>query len=649
VKGDHRQEPPDRVLILAPTRKDGELAQSVLDRAGVPSLCCATLSELRSELEEGAGAVLLSEEAASHPDARCFSQWLASQPPWSDLPVLVLARQGADSATVGQAIDVLRNVTVIERPVRVAALVSTVRSALRARQRQYETRAQLAHIERSEQELRDFFDNATVGLHWLGPDGIIQRVNEAELAMLGYARSEVIGHHIDEFYADSEVIHEILQRLKNHETINNREARLRCKDGSIKHVLVDSSVLWENGRFVHTRCFTRDVTDRKRAEEALKKADQRKDEFLATLAHELRNPLAPIQNSLHILRLTGGDSASSEQVAEMMERQVKHMVRLVDDLMEVSRITRGKIELQKEVIDVASIVRSAVETSMPLINAAHHHLDVELPPVAITVEGDLVRLTQVVANLLNNAAKYTDDGGNISLAIRKETDQVAISVRDNGTGIASDDLPQLFEMFTQAEHNSSRTKGGLGIGLTLAKSLVEMHRGSIDAFSAGLGKGSEFTVRLPLTDVSGPSDASGSEARHSSLDRRRLLIVDDNRDAAESLATLLRLLGADAHAVYSGAEALEELKKYDADAVVLDIGMPDMNGLEVARRIRGSAEHRRLVLIALTGWGQEEDRRRSQSAGFDYHLIKPTDLRALEELLASLDRESKRHLSAHCH
>jgi len=628
-----------RVLLLAPTARDADLARGIFERASLAAAHCRSVTDICAELARGAGAVLIPEEAIVDRERVELQRWLEQQPSWSDLPILILARPGADSAAVAQAMDQLGNVTVLERPLRVAALVSAVRTALRARARQYETRTNLQQLEASERELRDFFETAAVGLQWVGPDGIVIRVNRTELDMLGYARDEFIGHHISEFHADPAAIADILSRLQRGETLIEYEARMLCKDGSTKEVLIDSSVHWDEGRFVHSRCFTRDITDRKRAEKALREADRRKDEFLAMLAHELRNPLAPIRNSLHILNLTTRNDATLVRVGEMMERQVNHMVRLVDDLMEVSRITRGKIELKREPVEVAAFIRSAVETSRPLIEAAGHQLEIEIPPETLTLDGDGVRLTQVVANLLNNAARYTPEGGRIWLKVRREGDAIAVSVRDTGTGIAAEMLPQVFELFTQV-NRSARTQGGLGIGLTLVKSLVEMHGGSVEARSEGLGKGAEFIVRLPFVEGRQTEQKARRVEERAVLAPRRVLVVDDNRDAADSLAMLLRLLGAEVQIVYSGAEALAVLDEFCPNVLLLDIGMPGMDGHELARRIRRLPEYRNVLLIAMTGWGQDEDRRRSSEAGFDYHLIKPADVGALETLLVSMDHSA---------
>jgi PAS domain S-box-containing protein len=423
---------------------------------------------------------------------------------------------------------------------------------------------------------------------------------------------------------------------------------LRGKDGEYRWFLSQAvPIRDENGQI---RCWfgtNTDVTERIRMEEALKEADRRKDEFLAVLAHELRNPLAPIRNSLHILRLTGQNDPASERVGEMMERQVNHMVRLVDDLLEVSRITRGKIELRRELVGVAAIVRGAVETSRPAIVAAGHQLALSIPPEPLALDADPVRLTQVVANLLNNAAKYTEPGGQIWLTVRNEGDEVAISVRDTGLGIPPEMLARVFDLFTQVDRHTERAQGGLGIGLTLVKSLVELHGGRVDALSEGAGRGSEFVVHLPLASTITSADQPALDAGPSTtLPPRRVLVVDDNQDAADSVGMLLSLLGLDVHVVYNGPAALEAAASFKPAVVLMDIGMPGMDGYEVARRIRLQPETEDVILIALTGWGQEEDRQRSLSAGFDHHLIKPTNVSALETLFVSLDAHAGSRRSA---
>jgi PAS domain S-box-containing protein len=378
-----------------------------------------------------------------------------------------------------------------------------------------------------------------------------------------------------------------------------------------------------------------DSTRLRKAEHALREADRRKDEFLATLAHELRNPLAPIRNGLQILRMTGGDAAAP-QIHQMLERQVNHLVRLVDDLMEVARVTRGRIELRKEAVDLSAMLRSAVETSRPLIEAARHELLVDLPAEPVTLVADPVRVAQIVANLLNNAAKYTDEGGSITLSARREGEHAIVRVRDSGIGIPVDVLPRVFDLFAQADRTYHRAQGGLGIGLTLVRTLVELHGGTVGARSEGLGHGSEFIVRLPLGAERAQRSRRGLDDRDSVFASHRFLVVDDSLDAAQSLAMLLENLGADVLTAGDGPTALDELERYRPSVMLLDIGMPGMDGLEVARRARQRPQHRDVTLIALSGWGQDADRRRSREAGIDYHLVKPVDLNELGHLLTAL-------------
>jgi len=388
---------------------------------------------------------------------------------------------------------------------------------------------------------------------------------------------------------------------------------------------------------VHT-----DITERKRDEDKLRQlaadlseADRRKNEFLATLAHELRNPLAPIRNGLQVMKLAGGKQATIEQARSMMERQLTQMVRLVDDLMDVSRISRGKLELRKERVPLAAVLNSAVETSRPMIEQMGHELTVTLPKQALFVDADLTRLAQVFLNLLNNAAKYSDPGGHILLNVERQGSDAVVTVKDTGVGIAADQLPHIFEMFTQVDRSLEKSQGGLGIGLTLVKRLVEMHGGRVEAKSEGPGKGSEFVVRLLVVVEASQPQAPGVEdepaATESSL---RILIVDDNRDGADSLSQMLKMMGNDTRTAYDGQQGVDTAGEYRPDVVLLDIGLPKLNGYDACRRIREQPWGKAVVLIAVTGWGQDEDRRRSHEAGFDHHLVKPVDPQALMAMLA---------------
>jgi signal transduction histidine kinase len=384
-----------------------------------------------------------------------------------------------------------------------------------------------------------------------------------------------------------------------------------------------------------------EVLERRRLEqELLRRAaelveeDRRKDEFLAMLAHELRNPLAPIQTAAHVVRLKGPLAPDLQWANDVIVRQSQHLTRLVDDLLDVSRITRGKVSLHLQRVDLALIAERAVEACRPLVDARKHNLRLSTPTGPVEVDGDPTRLAQVISNLLNNAAKYTEEGGRIDLIIERTAKDAIVRVRDNGIGIAPDLLPRVFDLFVQADRSLDRSQGGLGIGLTLVKSLVDAHHGSVTATSAGVGKGSEFTIRLPLK-TAGVVAAScdGTPAPSAAAAQRRILIVDDNVDAAESLAALLRLAGHETRLAFDGPSALTAAGEFRPTVVLLDIGLPGMSGYEVARCLRQNASHRDLLLIAVTGYGQEEDRQQARDAGFDYHFVKPMDPDVLHELL----------------
>jgi signal transduction histidine kinase/ActR/RegA family two-component response regulator len=397
------------------------------------------------------------------------------------------------------------------------------------------------------------------------------------------------------------------------------------------------------------RSLQTEVTERTRVELALKEADRHKDEFLAMLAHELRNPLAPIHNAVQLMRLKELGDPQVAWSRDVIERQVVHLTRLVDDLLDVSRITRGKITLNKEVIELTTLVARTVETVQPLIEERGHTLTVAIPDGMLAVLGDPTRLTQALGNVLGNAAKYTEGGGRITISATESGPEVEIRVRDSGIGIPAELMPIIFNLFTQLDRSSGRAQSGLGIGLALVQRLVEMHGGSVTAHSDGLGRGSEFVIRLPL--FLGEAASSGRNLRSSNTpsDReqsmmngepartqRRILVADDNNDALESLATLLQLSGHEVFTAPNGAAALETAEQQRPEVALLDIGMPKLDGYEVARRIRAQPWGQRITLVALTGWGQDSDRRRSQEAGFDSHLVKPLDLDKLTDLLAGL-------------
>jgi PAS domain S-box-containing protein len=426
------------------------------------------------------------------------------------------------------------------------------------------------------------------------------------------------------------------------------------------HICRASPVRDESGRVVMWIGSNTDIHEQKQTANKLRElaadlsdADRRKNEFLAMLAHELRNPLAPIRNAVEILRLTGDDEEAVKSASEMMSRQVDQMVRLVDDLLEVSRITRGKIELRKTRVDLASVVQLAVEAARALVQCMGHDLTVKLPAQPIYLEADSTRLAQIIGNLLNNACKFTEKGGAIELTVERENEATAkpatgddgsagaspsqhgiIRVRDTGIGIVAEELPRIFDMFRQVDTSLERSVSGLGIGLTLVKNLVELHGGTVQVRSEGVGKGSEFIVRLPIA-VEPPSTAPPLAKRAvAPVAPLRVLVVDDNHDSAESLAMLFELTGHETRTVNDGLEAVEAAEKFRPDVVLLDIGLPKMNGYEVARRLRQHPWAKTVLLVALTGWGQDEDRQRSKAAGFDAHFVKPVDFAGLQDLLA---------------
>ncbi len=377
---------------------------------------------------------------------------------------------------------------------------------------------------------------------------------------------------------------------------------------------------------------SRDELQRLNAE--LSEADRRKDEFLAVLAHELRNPLAPIRNAVHYLRLKASPDPALRNARDIIDRQVRHLVRLVDDLLDVSRISSGKIGLQKERVSLALIVTNAVESSRPAIESENHQLTVSLPAEPVYLDADLTRLAQVLQNLLNNAAKYTAPGGKIGLHAEFDGHAVAIRVVDTGIGIPREMLPRVFDLFTQVDRSIERSTGGLGIGLTLVQRLVELHGGTVEARSEGTDKGSEFIVRLPAFAESTGDAAASNSSEAKSAGRLRVLIVDDNVDAADTLTEMLRASGHDVDTAYDGLAAIGAVDSHRPDVVLLDIGLPKLNGYDVARKVRQSDPQRRIVLVAVTGWGQDEDRRRSQQAGFDHHLVKPVDPASLDRIFA---------------
>ena len=625
-----------------------------------------------------------------------------------------------------------------------------------------------------EKELADFLENAVEGLHRVGADGTILWANRAEMELLGYSEAEYVGHHIAEFHVDRDEVDSILEKLRRGETLYNHPARLRCKDGSCKHVLIHANAFFENGKLLYSRCFTRDVTEREErraverernsllmqapvaaalmtgpdhvfrlanplyckvvgrddivgkafleafpeladtplahvldavyrkgepfvAEEyrvrldrrstgmkqeyffrfnleplrspagnvygmmavavditeqvqarrileksnadrerllgELESANQAKDEFLAMLGHELRNPLSPIVTALQLMKMRGDTATSREQ--GIIGRQVEHLIRLVDDLLDVSKITRGKVQLKVESVEIAEVMMKAVEIASLLFEQRSHRLTIDVPSRGLRWEGDPVRLAQVVANLLTNAARYTDVGGDVRLAASREGDEIVISVKDNGSGIPKEMLSRVFDLFVQGKRMVDRSEGGLGLGLALVKSLVEMHGGTVAAESGGPGMGSEFVIRLPSrTPATTAQPLLPMGAALTAPEQRRVLVVDDNIDAAEMLGQLLSASGHDVKVVHDPAAALSAAENFRSEVAVLDVGLPVMDGYELAALLRAQPGASHCRLIALTGYGQDNDLSRSERAGFEAHLVKPVDTARLLALVA---------------
>ncbi len=490
----------------------------------------------------------------------------------------------------------------------------------------------------SEADLADFLDNAAEGIHRVGADGTILWANKAELALLGYRWEEYVGRHIADFHVDAHVIDHILATLQKGETLYDQPARLRCKDGGIRHVLIHSNACFENGELRYTRCFTRDATERHERDAllaTLTEANRNKDQFLAMLGHELRNPLSPILLALEMMELRGDVATPTER--QLIRRQVDHLVRLVDDLLDIARVTQGKVVLRRARVPVSEVIDKAVELAAAEIAAHSHQLTLTVDP-ALVVCGDAVRLAQVLANLLINAARYTPRQGRIRLhAARDAAGQVRIGVTDNGRGMAAAELRQAFDLFYQGARGIDRAEGGLGVGLALARRLVELHDGRIDAFSAGPGQGCEVVVRLPAVDAAAGAPpvvaANDAPVGGSGL---TILLVDDNEDAVRMLGMLLTQHGHKVDVCFDPHTALARIDTLRPDVAVLDIGLPLMSGHELAQRLRTMPGGERCRLIALSGYGQPEDLARSRAAGFEAHLVKPV---LPERLLSLLTRK----------
>ena len=511
------------------------------------------------------------------------------------------------------------------------------------------------------------FEHAACGLMLAGLDGIILRVNTTLCSWLGYQADELLGRLRlqDLLPMGGKVFHQTncVPLLQIQGSVAEVQFDLLHRDGSRLPMLLNIVRRHHGGQLLDElaifmandrRSYERELLlARKAAETALEArlgaeaqlfesnqkllmADQRKDEFLATLAHELRNPLAPMSNVLEVLKLQSQRAPSQDWSIKVLERQLQQLTHLVDDLMEISRITQGRMELRRQPVDLASVVQLALEDARGMLQNAGHTLDLELPAEPVIVDADATRLTQVIVNLLNNAAKYTPPGGHIWLRLQRRDHEAVVSVRDTGIGIPKESLAAIFEMFSQLTPALERSQGGLGIGLALVRGLVALHGGSISAASEGVGQGSEFTVRLPLAQA--PLQAAEDTLPAPAVQGLHILVVDDNVDAAESMKMVLELLGHQARTAHNGTSGLQLAEQFAPQVALLDIGLPDMSGYEMARRMRQAPWGKDILLIAATGWGQESDKHLARQAGFDGHLTKPIGLEQLEALLLQIGR-----------
>jgi signal transduction histidine kinase/DNA-binding response OmpR family regulator len=653
----------ERVLVLMPTRRDAERTVELLEEAKVTAVPCNQLSELCRELRAGAGALMLTDDAILSDPSGQLAEAVRSQPPWSAVPIVVLAREGFGPHLYPRVSATLNQVLVVERPVRTRTLVSVVMSALRARMQQYEIRDAILERERQASELNAQDERLRFALSAgrLGAFDLDLVSNELEC-------SEIFKEHVGRAGDGPLSFDSVLGDVHPDDKARVSEAFEQSRRNGLDYDIVyracwpSDQVRWlmVRARVQHDRLgrpsrlvgVSLDVTEQRsmhekleqsqaelaRQADQLRTADKAKDEFLATLAHELRNPLAPLRTGLDLLNASA--DRGEERTLAVMQRQLDHMVRLIDDLLDVSRITRGKLELKRERLTLAQVIDAAVESSRPFVQRSRHTLRVSVDDPSLCFVADFTRIAQVITNLLNNSSKYTPPGGNIELTARKEDASLVVEVSDDGIGIPPDRLDEVFEMFSQVNRTLDRSQAGLGIGLALVRKLVRLHGGTVSATSEGPGMGATFTVRLPLERAEAQPLANAQVVR--APDERRILIVDDNDDAADLLSMMLEKAGHRTKTACDGVSALETAALWSPDVIVLDIGLPGMSGYDVARTLRSDQRFSHTALIALTGWGTEEDKHEAMEAGFNAHLTKPVNANDLYGALVRADEVERR-------
>lgn len=627
-----------QILLLEDSRIDAELVRERLRDSGLRFQLeiAASRREFEGVVRTKQFDLILADHTLPDYDGRAALQLVRSL--HLDTPFIFV------SGTLGEelAVDMLKmgaNDYVLKQ--RMDRLLPAVRDAVKLVEERRDKRRIESELKIVEQRYRQLVEDAPDGIFIADSEGALLDVNRSGCEMLGRCREQLLGQSATDLLRRSEIprFEQLRAQMGDSGGLHSGEWELRHADGSFLPVEVRARSL-PDGR---TQAFVRDIRERKQAEYALREADQRKDEFLAMLAHELRNPLAPIRNALHVLRMEGSLDAPLQRAADVMTRQVDHMVRLVDDLLDVSRITRGKIVLRREPTSLNDVIARAVEAAKPLMDAREHCLRTNTPSSDLYVFGDGNRLAQVVINLLVNAAKFTPNRGTVDVSLESGDEQAVIKVRDDGIGIAAEALTSIFELFTQADRTLDRAQGGLGIGLTLVRRIVEMHDGVVEARSPGVNQGSEFTLRLPImADLAAAAQQRRSERpaeAPTKFDKRlRVLIVDDNHDSAATLAMLVRLWGCEVATAYNGREALQLAVERSPQVVLLDLGLPGMDGFEVIRHVQEIEPLRNVRVVALTGYGGEDDRRRTAEAGFHHHFVKPTDPQELRTLLTDVMR-----------